>query len=173
MPMVEIYGLFDPETDELRYIGKANNSAKRLKGHLRDARRRRTPVYDWINSLAKRGLFPFMRVLSTVSEEHWKHEEKRLIFESRLTAPKLLNLADGGDQPKCSTEQRSRNGFSTAKALHSDPVKKRIWKLKQMLGFAIKKGHISNEAIAKLRESAKKRPDLFGCWANLPDRKVA
>jgi hypothetical protein len=47
----EIYGLLDPRDGKLRYIGKAVCAAKRLKSHLRDARKRDTPVYRWINEL--------------------------------------------------------------------------------------------------------------------------
>jgi hypothetical protein len=49
MSQIIIYGLFDPRTGELRYVGKARDPQKRLKGHL--AARRRTPVYDWIGAL--------------------------------------------------------------------------------------------------------------------------
>jgi len=36
--LVTIYGLVDPATSELRYIGTAKNPQLRLKQHLQDAR---------------------------------------------------------------------------------------------------------------------------------------
>jgi hypothetical protein len=50
---IEIYSLNDPYTYKVRYIGKAKDSQKRLKSHIRDSKRRNTPVYQWIRSLAQ------------------------------------------------------------------------------------------------------------------------
>jgi hypothetical protein len=58
--------LRDPATNEVRYIGKANDSMKRLKTHIRDSRRRNTPVYSWIKKLASKGLVP------TFSKRLWE-----------------------------------------------------------------------------------------------------
>lgn len=55
---VDIYALCDPDTGDVRYIGKANCAQLRLKSHLRDARIRKTPVYCWINELLAKGLCP-------------------------------------------------------------------------------------------------------------------
>src|ERR1700753_3270619 len=101
---VEIYALRDPETNEIRYIGKANNSQARLKSHLRDARTRRTPVYSWINSLLRRGLSPDMIVLETCGPDVWKEREIALIAQYRAASSRLLNVADGGDEPFCPIE---------------------------------------------------------------------
>jgi hypothetical protein len=88
--MAEIYGLFDPETGALRYIGKANNSAKRLKQHLREYRRSKTPVYAWIGKLVRKGLSPEMRVLETADD--WREAERRLIADARARGVRILNV---------------------------------------------------------------------------------
>lgn len=165
--MGDIYGLYDRE-GRLRYIGKANDPDKRLKGHMRDCRRRKTPLYDWLN---KHGT-PEMRVLE-VDCEDWREAERRLIAEARQRGELLLNLADGGDEPHCPVEVRQRNGRKTAEAIHADPFAKRIWEMKRQIGRALKEGLVSNESRAKLREAAAMRPDLFGLWANLPDKVEA
>jgi len=104
--MTEIYGLFD-KGGNLRYIGKANNSAKRLMGHMRECRRRRTPLYDWIK---KHGL-PELRVLYVCGDgEDWRDVERRFIKDGRAEGLRLLNIADGGDEPHCPTEVRRANG---------------------------------------------------------------
>lgn len=113
MDYCEIYGLYDQD-GKLRYIGKANNAAARLAGHLRE-KRRRTPLYDWIHKMKSAGMPPTMRVLATVPKSDWQRTEKQLIFEARLRGEQLLNVADGGDEPFCSKETRAQNGRNSYK----------------------------------------------------------
>lgn len=162
--MSEIYGLFDADGG-LRYIGKANNAANRLKGHMRECRRRNTPLYAW---LRKHGV-PGMRVLEIADD--WRSAERRLIAEARARGAKLLNIANGGDEPFCSTEVRAANGAKNAKAIHSNPDRRRIWLLKQAMGSALKNGRVSNKTRQKLRDLAAIDPVQFGAWADLPDRQ--
>lgn len=109
MQFAEIYGLFDPDTHELRYIGKANNSAKRFIGHLREIRRK-TPLYFWIEKLRNQGKQPTMRVLEICPYEDWERSERQHIFEARLMGERLLNVASGGNEPKSSLETNRKNG---------------------------------------------------------------
>jgi hypothetical protein len=113
---VEIYALSDPITGRLRYVGKANNSKKRLASHIRDSRRRNTPVCCWIRALAAKGQAPVLTVLELVPSAEWQDAERRLIAEYRVKA-KLLNVADGGDDQKCPEATRKDN----AKYLRIDP----------------------------------------------------
>ena len=101
--MDSIYGLFDA-TGELRYIGKSNNPKKRLGSHLRDAKRLKTPLYAWIN---KHGM-PEMRVLEANCPD-WQEAERRHIADARARGERLLNIADGGDEPFCPPEVRASN----------------------------------------------------------------
>jgi hypothetical protein len=160
-----IYGLFD-RTGALRYIGKANDPAKRLNGHMRDVRRRRTPLYDW---LAKHGR-PEIRVLEADCGD-WPEAERRLIAEARARGENLLNLADGGDQPKSDPDTNRRNAAALNARMAADPRAKRIRLLKAEVGRAGKRGYLSNKARAKMRMAAQRAPHLFGEWAHLPDRK--
>jgi hypothetical protein len=166
---VEIYGLFERDTGELRYIGKANNSEKRFKSHLRDARRRNTPVYCWIR--ARLTNLPVVRVLSVVDGDKWQAEERRLIHEARLKSSRLLNLADGGEQPSITKEQNSKNGHSLCLRLKSDPSFAELRRKKCLLGRYIYDGFVSNVNRAKLRKLAQENPKLFGTWLNLKDRE--
>lgn len=112
MPDVcEIYALKDPESGEIRYIGKANDSEKRLRSHLRDAKRRMTPVYCWIQKLAKDGKTPKLEVLLFCQKDAWPEYERILIAEYRVGGARLLNVADGGDEPAITTEQRRANAY--------------------------------------------------------------
>lgn len=110
---VAIYALSDPETGEIRYIGKANNPRARLKSHIRDSRRRNTPVYCWIRRLQADGKEPAMSVVEWVDD--WMEAEKRQIASHREAGARLLNLAEGGNEPLCSTEQLRLNGINAAK----------------------------------------------------------
>lgn len=125
--LVAIYELSHPVTLEVRYVGKANNPAARLKSHMRDARRRETPLYCWIRRLRAEGLVPAIRVVKWV--EDWKEAEKRHIAAHRASGARLLNLADGGDEPHCSTEQRAKNGALVARTRN-----KTIWATRQRIG---------------------------------------
>lgn len=166
----EIYGLFDPRDGALRYIGKANDSGKRFKGHLRDARRRNTPVYSWIKKLQSEGLLPTMTVLEVADD--WEEAERRLIALHRKTS-KLLNVADGGDEPHCSTETRAENGRKVSKLIHGNPYKHAVWRLKQsmsmFLRICIKNGDKDAESRQRerMRKLSVRRPDICSEWAVL------
>jgi hypothetical protein len=159
--MISIYGLADPRDGRVRYVGKANDPARRLKAHLREMRRR-TPLYDWIGSLRKVGITPSLRVLEIVHSGDWQEAEKRQIAAHRAAGARLLNIADGGDEPYCDKETRAQNGRKVAAT--RDP---RIWHIKRAMGYAIKAGTLSEESREKLRRAAAMRPDLFGEYANL------
>jgi hypothetical protein len=161
---MEIYGLYDG-SGELRYIGKARDSQKRLKTHISDSRRRNTPVYCWIRKMLESGELPKMAVLENVDDSDWQAAEKRLILEHR--GPKLLNLAEGGNEPFCSRDIRATNGRNNARAIHADPFRRRVWEMKLFMSQALKRGDCSEAVKEKLRYCARKRPELFGCWANV------
>lgn len=165
--LFEIYALIDPETDEIRYIGKSNNAQNRLKHHILDRIKKKLPVSVWINDLMEKGMRPTLVVLERVVD--WEEAEIRLIAVSRARGDRLLNVADGGNQPYCSTEQRRKNAEKLNKKLKDNPLLAYVRFLKTQIGMGLRQGRVSNTAREKLRLAAAKRPDLFGCWADLPD----
>lgn len=60
-----VYGLYDPRTGELRYIGKTVQGARRrVNGHLCDSiRHGDTHVARWLRVLGHDGIRPAARVL--------------------------------------------------------------------------------------------------------------
>lgn len=162
---VQIYVLHDDK--EFRYVGKAVDAQKRLKSHLRDSRRRDTPVYRWIRKLAKNGQTPNVWVWTECHESNWPEVERKCIALARQMGWRLLNVADGGDQPKCDIETRRENGRKSAIARASTEAKKRLWHMKLIIGQSIKVGTLSERAKSFLREAAIKCPDKFGEYANL------
>lgn len=172
--MVYIYALKCPELGDIRYIGKAKNPTQRLKFHFYDSVRKKTPVNCWIKSLAARGLKPSMEVVKETDEQNWATEEKYHISLLRsMNKDRMLNLADGGNQPSQSLEQRQKNGRKNAKNIHSDPYQRHIWELKKNMGDTLKwlrknsRWETYNRVVAGLKRSAVKRPDLFGEYARL------
>lgn len=166
--MAEIYALIDPRNGEVRYIGKANNSADRLKTHIRDSRRRHTPVYCWVKKLGGMGLVPIVEVLMVTDD--WQFHERRLIELSRARGDRILNVADGGDEPKCSHETLVANGHALTKRLRDDPTFGRIREIKLYIANALREGYLTNATRAKLRECAAKCPEVYGRWATIQDR---
>jgi len=164
----EIYALLEPDTGAIRYIGKARDSMQRFYRHMKDRNRRDYPVYRWINKLVSKGKSPDMIVLET--SDNWPEAERRLIELSRAKGCRLLNVAEGGNEPYCSNEQRAANGRRLVAELKASPEMTRIREMKRYLSVAIKNGYGSNGARAKLRVAAAKRPDLFGIFATIPER---
>ena len=158
---VEIYALHDPDSGDIRYIGKAKNSNSRFKQHL--SCKRSTPVYEWVRNLLERGLTPRLSIL--MSTWDWEKAEVDAIAQYKADGYSLLNVAIGGNQPCGKPEANAINGAANAKKLHSDPLARHIWWLKKRLGDGLKRGHLSEEVKNKMRIAAMKRPELFGAWS--------
>lgn len=127
---VAVYALADPRTGDVRYIGKANCPHARLKSHLRDSRRRDTPIYRWIRKLAADNTQPIITVLAWT--EDWQSEERKQIALHRENGCRLLNVAEGGDEPACTYETRAENGRKVA--AKRDPI---VWAYKRKVGALI------------------------------------
>lgn len=134
----EIYALIDTDTDEIRYIGKANDSSKRLATHIRDSRRGSTPVRCWIKALQASGKTPDLVVIDEVAHEQWPASERYWIARGRSGGHRLLNLADGGDQPTPTSEQRreqARESTARRQERHArDPGAKAVYVYKREIG---------------------------------------
>lgn len=117
-----VYALTDPSTGEVRYIGKANCPAARLATHLRESGRLDRPVHRWIRKLRAAGAMPSMVVLEEAAD--WREAERRLIAQYRAAGARLLNVAEGGDEPHCPVAVLRSNGVASAKA--RNPVVHRL-----------------------------------------------
>ena len=90
-----IYGLVDPRTQIIRYVGKSNNPVARLKAHLKDCQKCRR--VNWLKSLARLGLYPEMIILEEVVYINWQDAECKWIKHFRKQGICLTNSTDGGD----------------------------------------------------------------------------
>lgn len=93
-----IYGLRDPLTKCIRYVGQTvNNPNKRYSQHLHEADKdTNTAKRLWIKSLKKKGLVPELVILEECSDEELNARESYWIQDTIQLHPKgrgLLNLA--------------------------------------------------------------------------------
>lgn len=91
----KVYGLVDPRTLRLMYIGQTKRPLEeRLLTHVRkpvNAKMRR-----WLSDLAGAGLVPQIRRLADTTEGRWERDEMHWIAWARAIGT-LLNTDPGGD----------------------------------------------------------------------------
>lgn len=97
MSTVFIYALKEPDTGEIRYVGKTSNPDKRFHEHIDNNPREKTRKYYWIQSLKSRGLEPVLEILDEVSGEHWRQWEVAYIEFFQEQGWNLTNGTPGGD----------------------------------------------------------------------------
>jgi len=90
-----IYGLVDPETGEMRYVGKSNNPKVRYQYHLAD-KNTNPHKTAWISGLSKRGLKPNLVILEETTREKWEERERYWIKRYRDEGAPLVNILEGG-----------------------------------------------------------------------------
>src|SRR6266566_4630373 len=96
--MVFIYGLADPITREIRYVGKATDLQKRLSFHLsKRSLRTNSPKNIWIRSLLYKELKPIIIVLQKCSVDSWAECERAWIVTFRMVGANITNISDGGE----------------------------------------------------------------------------
>jgi len=90
-----IYVLKDPTTEEIRYVGKADDPDLRLRRHLMDKGiNRRT---NWIKKLMASGNRPVVEIVDEVSIPEWKSWEVAYIQFYKDCGFDLVNTTLGGE----------------------------------------------------------------------------
>lgn len=96
-----IYGLIDPITGQLRYIGKSINGIKRAKDHTHPSsilRNNNIHFKNWLKSLISKDLKPQIDILEEPSSiEDLNELEAFHIASVRASGARLLNILDGGE----------------------------------------------------------------------------
>jgi hypothetical protein len=92
---VFIYALTEPDTGEVRYVGKSANPKARLAHHISASRA--LPIRAWVESLRARGLKPGLRLLHTVEpgEDADMYERHFIAFYDIDRGERLLNYVGG------------------------------------------------------------------------------
>jgi hypothetical protein len=99
-PRFLIYGLVDPRTGEIRYIGKSATGMKRPNLHRKPSLLRRDCTYKarWVRALHRLGLTYSIEVLEyLLDREGLNAAERYWISEAKCNGWRLTNLTDGGD----------------------------------------------------------------------------
>lgn len=171
---VEIYGLFCAATGELRYIGKANDSKKRFLSHLRDTKRRNTPVYKWLAKCVASGQLPSVKVLTTTTQENWEACERGIIAFHRESGANLLNVADGGAMPYQTIEDRRQSAKRmNAKVQAKTENQKEISRIKRIFGMTLARARKTKDlateqhVLAVMRRVYTGAPHICPEWANV------
>ena len=96
-----IYGLVDPRSDTVRYIGWCYNLTSRLKDHICRAAANKEDTWKarWIRKLLTLGLRPIAVVLEETTAEDRGNRERWWIADMRAKGCPLTNTANGG--PGC------------------------------------------------------------------------
>jgi len=119
---VQIYALIDPVTEQTRYIGQTRyRLAVRLKQHLGDSRRAPLKA-EWIESLAKQGHLPRIKLLATVPAEDADATEYATIHEYAQKGCDLVNTREhkrpgAANKPKPKKDRSSWKTFFVTVAL--------------------------------------------------------
>jgi hypothetical protein len=144
MEQYKIYSLKDPETNEIRYVGKTISPLyKRLSSHYRD--KNISYKTHWINSLKEKGVKPIIKIIEICDENNWEEREKYWISYYREKT-RLTNYLNGG--------QGQQKGYK-----HTDEAKEKIREAakKQFKGRFFK-GMKFSEEINNKRKDALKKP---------------
>jgi hypothetical protein len=89
-----IYGLKDPRTGLIMYVGETVDPKRRLQSHIWPPAKAKSlpPVSRWVLSLRDDGVAPEMVILEECAASHSRGLEDRWIANHRKTNPGLLNV---------------------------------------------------------------------------------
>lgn len=93
-----IYGLCDPRTGELRYVGQTSRGEARIRAHRYPAVQARAKGHrgTWLRALRRAGLFPDSFVIEHVSVDELADAEIFWIAYFRSVGAWLVNTQPGG-----------------------------------------------------------------------------
>lgn len=103
-----IYGLIDPKTKHLRYIGKTHKKKEnRLQEHIEAANSGKDLfVYKWMRKLIKNNSLPMIIILERVPpSSKWQEAEKRHIAHWGSIAPKYFPILYPPMSPKSTSTE--------------------------------------------------------------------
>jgi len=145
-----IYGLIDPNTNQIRYIGKAVNLFMRIKNHYKPSRLIiNTHKNNWLNKLLNEGKYANIQIIEKCNnQDELNDAEKKWIKLYKDLGYDLTNGTNGGDGGKMSPESIEKMRLKKIGKKHSELTKQKISKSNM--------GHfVSDETREKLREKRK------------------
>ena len=152
-----IYGLVDPDTFEVRYVGKSNDPNSRFYAHLEDFEGNPWK-YRWISKLRRANKKPKLVILEEVLESTWQKAERKWIAHFRSISDRLTNIAPGGEGVALSGPDNPMYGIKGEK--HPLFGKKRPKEVGEKISkIRIERGtRLSEESIRKMAATLTGRP---------------
>lgn len=165
MNIVYIYGLVDPRTNQIRYVGKSVDPDKRLsQGHLLPSNlKQKLYKNHWLKELLSLNLSPEIAILESCNEANWEEREKYWIkFYREIIGDKLTNATEGGigssghKQPHLNQQksERTKNLWTGRKHREESKEKMRNAKIgssaSQETREKMSKAHKGHERYAKV-----------------------
>ena len=161
MKTVYIYALCNPDSEEIRYVGKSVDPFYRLWGHIHEARAskkvKNQQKSEWIKNLLLQGEKPKLKILEEVLTEEWEQKEIYWIDKCINEGHKLLNITKGGKtgivSDKCRKALSNCKTRDQKKGFKHSEETKRIIKEKRALQVITTehKLNISKGSINKIR----------------------
>lgn len=158
-----IYALCEPGTRTIRYIGKANDSKKRFRQHLKDSTKAKTHLGNWLRLLKSNGGIPHLEILDEVPDSQWEFWEREYIRVFRAIGMILVNSTDGGDGVTMTSEIREKIGAKN-RGENSGNFRGVPWNLGKKGGVPWNLGKTTPAEVKEKQSAAKKgkRPWNFG-----------
>ncbi len=161
MSKVYIYGLVDPRTEQIRYVGQTKDIKRRLRNHLNDAKRGvKSHKHSWIRKLLVEKVKPKITVIEKCNSRNADEREEYWIVYYRETEAGLTNQTDGGygargyvrtEEEKGEISKRMKGNKHGLGKKHTEEYKRK--------SSERQKGRIfSEETKKKMRQAAKNRP---------------
>lgn len=161
MKQAYIYGLMEPGTGTIRYVGKTYNMIRRLKGHMESARSKsNTHRANWLRFL---GRVPDVCLLQVCRENEWQEAERFWIDTLRNTGHDLVNSTLGGDGiNEAGRPLPEKNRLALVRAW-ADPEKRKARCMamsRGAIGKVLTEQHKNNIRLGVTRAWAAKRGEL-------------
>jgi len=101
-----IYVLLEPDTNNVRYVGKAVDLYTRIRNHYKPSRLiDKTHKNNWLNKLLNKGKYVKVNIVEQLDDENLLNEaEKKWIKHYKDLGCDLTNGTEGGDGGKMSPE---------------------------------------------------------------------
>jgi len=93
---VNIYGLKNPMSEEIFYIGKSKDLKQRLKQHISDSKKKTLKSNLYINKLLSQGVMPELITIDQVPICNWEYWEQYYIKLLLPFSTASQNISDGG-----------------------------------------------------------------------------
>jgi group I intron endonuclease len=123
MNKIFIYTLTDPNTKQVRYVGKTGDIKTRFERHINESKNSTlSHKKAWVNSLLNKNKEPIIEVIDVVDINEWQFWETYWISQFKTWGFYLTNMTHGGDGFSCGSIPW--NKYISGYHIHSDEYKR-------------------------------------------------